>query len=73
MARKALIAKQKRKPKFAVRGYSRCKSVDGQEPFLESLVYAAFVFARGRCVEKFLVLLRPVGNEIELIIFGVPL
>jgi len=23
-------------------------------------------------VEKFLVLLRPVGNEIELIIFGVP-
>jgi hypothetical protein len=49
-------------------------SVDGQEPSLESLVYAAFVFARGRCVEKFLVLLRPVGNEneIELIIFGVP-
>jgi hypothetical protein len=47
--------------------------VDGQEPFLESLAYAAFVFARGLYAEKFLVLLRPVGNEIELIFFGVPL
>lgn len=25
MAKKALIAKQKRKPKFKVRGYSRCR------------------------------------------------
>ena len=25
MAKKSLVAKQKRKPKFAVRGYSRCR------------------------------------------------
>ena len=25
MAKKSLIAKQKRKPKFAVRGYTRCR------------------------------------------------
>ena len=34
MAKKALIAKQKRKPKFKVRGYSRCQRCGRPRAFL---------------------------------------
>jgi len=47
MARKAMIAKQKRKPKFKVRAYSRCRTCGRPRAFLRK-----FEMCR-QCFRKF--------------------
>lgn len=47
MARKAMIAKQKRKPKFKVRAYSRCRVCGRSRAFLRK-----FAMCR-QCLRKY--------------------
>ena len=43
MAKKSMIAKQKRTPKFAVRAYTRCSVCGRPHSVIEILVYVEFV------------------------------
>ena len=42
MAKKSMIAKQQRTPKFSTRYYNRCKLCGDHMPILESMVYAVY-------------------------------
>ena len=43
MAKKSMIAKQQRKPKFQVRGYNRCKICGRPHAYMRKLASAVFV------------------------------
>ncbi|HOM99660.1 MAG TPA: type Z 30S ribosomal protein S14 [Acidobacteriota bacterium] len=44
MARKALIAKQQRKPKFSVRGYNRCRRCGRARAYLRKFKLCRICF-----------------------------
>ena len=62
MARKALIEKWKKEPKFSTRAYTRCRLCGRPHSVLKNLEYAVFVLENLHIREKFLVVEKQVGN-----------
>jgi len=62
MAKKSLIAKAKREPKFAVRGYNRCHICGRPRAYLRNSACAAFAFVIWPMREKYRELKKPAGR-----------